>query len=142
MWNARLDESQGGIKIARRNIDNLRCADDTTLVAENDEEWESLLMRVKEEGDKAGLKLKQTRLMPSSPITSRQIDGEKVKAGADFISLGSKITADSSCSHEIKTLAPCKESCDKPRQCIKKQRHLFVDKGPYCQSYGFSSRQV
>ena len=104
MWNARLDESQGGIKIARRSINNLRYADDTTLMAESEKECKSLLMRVKEESDKAGLKLniKRTKLVASSPITSWQTDGEKVKAVTDFIFLGSKITADSYCSHEIK----------------------------------------
>ena len=104
MWNARLDESQGGIKIARRSINNLRYADDTTLMAESEEEWKSLLMRVKEESDKAGLKLniKRTKLVASSPITSWQTDGEKVKVMTDSIFLGSKITAHSYCSHEIK----------------------------------------
>ena len=104
MWNARLDESQGGIKIARKSINNLRYADDTTLMAESEEEWKSLLMRVKEESDKAGLKLniKRTKLVASSPITSWQTDGEKVKVMTDSIFLGSKITAHSYCSHEIK----------------------------------------
>ena len=87
MWNARLDESQGGIKIARRSINNLRYADDTTLMAESEEEWKSLLMRVKEESDKAGLKLnvQKMKIKTSSPITSWQIDGDKVKAMTDFI---------------------------------------------------------
>ena len=101
MQNARMDEAQAGIKIARRNINNLRYADDTTLMVESKEELKSLLMKVKEESEKAGLKLntEKTKIMASSPITSWQIDGETV---ADFIFLGSKITADGDYSHEIK----------------------------------------
>ena len=104
MQNARLDESQAGIKIARRNINNLRCVDDTTLMAESKEELKSLLMKVKEENEKAVLKLSNSKLniMASSPITSWQIDGETMKTVTDFIFLGSKITADGDCSHEIK----------------------------------------
>ena len=104
MWNARLDEAQAGIKIARRNINNLRYADNTTLVAESKEELESLLMKVKEENEKVGLKLtiQKTKIMASSHITSRQIDGETMETGRNFIFLGSKTTADSDCSHEIK----------------------------------------
>ena len=104
MRNAGLDESQAGIKIAGRNINNLRYADDTILMAESEEELKSLLMRVKEESEKAGLKLniKKTKIMASGPITSWQIKGEKVEAVTDFIFLGSKITADGDCSHEIK----------------------------------------
>ena len=103
MQNARLDESQAGIKIAGRNINNLRCADDTTLMAENEEELKSLLMRVKEESEKAGLKLniQKTKTMAFSPITSWEIVGEKVQTVRDFIFLGSKITADGDCNHEI-----------------------------------------
>ena len=103
-WNAILDEAQAGIKIARRNINNLRHADDTTLTEESEEELKSLLMKVKEESEKAGLKLniQKTKIMASSPITSCQIDGEKMKTVADFIFLGSKITADGDCSHKIK----------------------------------------
>ena len=94
-------------------------------------------MKVKEESEKVVLKLniQKTKIMASSPITSWQIDGERVR---DFI-LGSKITADGDCSHEIKTLTPWKESYDQPRQCIKKQRHYFVNKGPSSQGYGFST---
>ena len=105
MWNARLDESQAGIKIAGRNINNLRYADDTILVAESEEELKSLLMKVKEESEKAGLKLsiEKTKIMASSPITSWQIDGETMETVTDFVFLGSKITADGDCSHEIKT---------------------------------------
>ena len=104
MRNARLDESQAGIKIARRNSNNLRYADDTILMAESEEELKSLLMRVKEEGEKAGLKLniQKTKIMASGPITSWQIEGEKVETVTDFIFLSSKITADSDCSLEIK----------------------------------------
>ena len=101
MRNTRLEETQAGIKIARRNINNLRYADDTTLMAESEEELKSLLMKVKEESEKVGLKvnIQKTKIMASGPITSWQIDGETV---ADFIVLGSKITADRDCSHEIK----------------------------------------
>ena len=104
MRNAGLEEAQAGIKIARRNINNLRYADDTTLMAESEEELKSLLMKVKEESEKVGLKLniQKTMIMASGPITSWQIDGETVETVADFIFLGSKITADGDCSHEIK----------------------------------------
>ena len=104
MQNAGLDEAQTGIKIARRNIDNLRYADDTTIMAESEEELKSLSMKVKEESEKAGLKLniQKTKIMASGPITSWEIDGERVETVTDFIFLGSKITADGDCSHEIK----------------------------------------
>ena len=104
MRNAGLDEAQAGIKIAGRNINNLRYADDTTLMAESEEELKSLLMKVKEESEKVGLKLniQKTKIIASSPITSWQIDGETVETVADFIFLGSKITVDGHCSHEIK----------------------------------------
>ena len=104
MRNTALDKSQSGIKIARRNINNLRYADDTTLIAESEEELKSLLVKVKEESEKAGLKLniQKTKIMASSPITSWQIDGDTVGTLANFIFLGSKITADGDCSHEIK----------------------------------------
>ena len=106
MQNARLDEAQAGIKIARRNTNNLRYTEDTTLMAESNEELKSLLMKVKEESEKVGLKLtiQKTKITASSPITSWQIDGETVETVSDFIFLGSKITADGDCSHEIKTL--------------------------------------
>ena len=99
---------------------------------------------MKEESEKAGLKLniQKTKIMASGPITSWQIDGETVETVADFIFLGSKITADGDCSHEKKTLSPWKESYDQPRQHIKKQRHYFVNKGPSSQGYGFSSGHV
>ena len=104
MRNAGLEEAQAGIKIAGRNISNLKYADDTTLMAESEEELRSLLMKVKEESEKVGLKLniQKTKIMASGPITSWQIDGETVETMADFIFLGSKITADGDCSHEIK----------------------------------------
>ena len=104
MKNAGLDEAQAGIKIARRNINNVRYADDTTLMAEHEEELKSLLMNVKEESEKVGLKLniQKAKIMASGPITSWEIDGETVETVADFIFLGSKITADGDCSHEIK----------------------------------------
>ena len=104
MRNAGLDKAQAGIRIARRNINNLRYADDTTLMAESEEELNSLLMKVKEESEKTGLKLniQKTKIMASSPITSWQIDGETVETVADFVFLGSKITVDGDCSHEIK----------------------------------------
>ena len=104
MRNPWLEEEQAGIKIAGRNINNLRYADDTTLMAESEEELKSLLMKMKEESEKVGLKLniQKTKVMAAGPITSWQIDGETVEAVAEFIFLGSKITADGDCSHEIK----------------------------------------
>ena len=104
MRNPRLEETQAGIKIAGRNINNLRYADDTTLIAESGEELKSLLMKVKEESEKVGLKLniQKTKIMASGPITSWEIDGETVEIVSDFIFWGSKITADGDCSHEIK----------------------------------------
>ena len=113
-------------------------------MAESEEELKSLLIKVKEENEKAGLKLniQKAKIMSSGPITSWQIDGENVDTVSDFIYLDSKINADGDCSHEIETLAPWKNSCDKPRQCIQKLRHHFADKGPYSQSYSFSSSHV
>ena len=104
MRNARLEEAQARIKIAGRNINNLRYADDTTLIVESEEELKRLLMKVKEKSEKVGLKLniQKTKIMASGPITSWQIDGETVETVADFIVLGLKITADGDCSHEIK----------------------------------------
>ena len=104
MRNAGLEEAQAGIKIAERNINNLRYADDSTLIAESEEKLKSLLMKMKEESEKVGLKLnmQKTKIMVSGPITSWQIDGETVQTVSDFIFLGSKIPADSDCSHEIK----------------------------------------
>ena len=104
MWNSGLDEAQAGIKTARRNINNLRYADDTTLMAESEEALKRLLMKVKEESEKADLKLniQKTKIMASSPITSWQIDGETNETVTNFIFLGSKLTADGDCSHKIK----------------------------------------
>ena len=115
MRNAGLDEA--GIKIAGRNISDFRYADDTTLMAESEEELKCLLMKVTEESENVGLKLniQKTKIMASSPIISWQIDGQTVETVADFRFLGSKITADSDCSHEIKILIPWKESYDQPR---------------------------
>ena len=106
LWNARLDEAQAGIKIAGRNINNLRYADDATLMAESEEELKSLLMKVKEESEKIGLKLniQKTKIMASGPITSWEIDGETVETVSDFIFGGSKIIADGDCSHDLRFL--------------------------------------
>ena len=114
MRNAGLDEAQAGIKIAGRNINNLRYAGDTTLMAENKEELKSLLMKVKEESEKVGLKfnIQKTKIMASGPITSWQRDGETVETVTDFTIGGSKITADGDCSHEI---SPWKKNYDQPR---------------------------
>ena len=118
MRNPGLEETQAGIKIARRNINKLRYADDTTLMAESKEEIKRLLMKVKEESEKVGLKLniQKMKIMASGPITSWEIDGETMETLKDFILLGSKITADGDCSHEIKRhLTPWKKSYDQPR---------------------------
>ena len=113
-------------------------------MAESEKELKSLLMKVKEEREKVGLKLniQKTKIMASGPITSWQIVGETVETVTDFIFGSSKITADGDCSHEIKTLAPWKKSYDQPRQHIKKQRHYFANKGLSSQGYGFSSGHV
>ena len=142
MRNAGLEEAQAGIKIAGRNLNNLIYADDTTLMAESEEKLKSLLMKVKEESEKVGLKLNilKIKIMASGPITSWEIDGETMET--DFILGGSKITADGDCSHEIKMLVPWKKSYNQPRQLIKKQRHYFTSKGLYSQSYSFSSSHV
>ena len=117
MRNTGLEEAQAGIKIAGRNINNLKYADNTTLMAESKEELKSLLMKVKEEIEKVGLKfnIQKTKITACDPIISWQIDGETVKTVSDFVFLGSKITADGDCSHEIKRLTPWKESYDQPR---------------------------
>ena len=118
MRNTGLEEAQDGIKIARRNINNLRYADDITLMAESEEELKILLIKMKEESEKVGLKLniQKTKIMASGPITSWQIDGETVETVTNFIILGFKITADGDCRHEIKkTLSPWKESYDQSR---------------------------
>ena len=142
MQNDWLDEAQDGIKLARRSINNLRHADDTTLMAESEEELKILLMKVKEKSEKTGLKLniQKMKMMVSGPITSLQIDKETMETVTDFIFLGSKITADDDCSHEIKRcLLLGKKAMTKPRQHIKKQRYYFTNKGPPSQSYGFPS---
>ena len=145
MHNARLVESQAGIKIAKRNINNLRYADDTVLMAENEEELQSLLIRVKEKSEKAGLKLniQKMKIMASDPITLWQIEGEKVEAVTHFIFLGFKITADGGCSHEIKRhLLLGRKSMTKLDSMLKNQRHYFASKSPSSQSCGFSSDRV
>ena len=113
-------------------------------MAESKEELKSLLMKVKEESEKVGLKLniQKTKIMASGPITSWEIDGETMETVTDFIFLGSKVTADGDCSHEIKMLTPWKKNYDQPRQHIKKQRHYLSNKGLSSESYGFSSHQV
>ena len=125
MRNAGLEEAQAGIMIARRNMNNLRYADDTTLMAKSEEELKSLLMKVQEESEEVGLKLniQKTKIMASGPIISWQIDGEAMETVRDFSFGDSKVTADDDCSHEIKMLAPWKKSYDQSRQHIKKQRH-------------------
>ena len=117
MRNAGLEKAQAGIKIAERNINNFRYADDTTLMAESEEELKSLLMKVKEESEKVGLKLniQKTKIVASGPITSWEIEEETVETVSDLIFGGSKITADGDCSQEIKMLTPWKESYDQPR---------------------------
>ena len=140
MRNARLDEAQAGIKIAGRNINNLRYADDTTLMAESEEELKSLLMKVKEESEKAGLKLniQKTKIMASGPITSWQIDGQTMKTVTD-----SKITADGDHSHEIKRcLLLGRKAMTNLDHILKKQRHYFANKDLSCQSCGLSSSHV
>ena len=122
MRNAGPDESQGGLKIDGKNINNLKYADNTTLIAESEEELKSLLMRVKEESEKADLKfsIQKTKIMASGPITSWQKDGGKVETVIDFIFFSSKSTADGDCSHKSKRHLLLEEICDKPRQHVKK----------------------
>ena len=144
MRNAGLDEAQAGVKIAGRNINNLRHADNTNLMAES-KELKSLLMKVKEESEKFGLKLniQKTKIMASAPITSWQIDGETMETVIGYIFLGSKVSADGDCSHEIKR---CFLFGRKPMTSIdsilKKQTHYFANKCPSSQSYLFSSSHV
>ena len=144
MRNAGLEEAQAGIKIAGRNVSNLRYADDTTLMAESEEELKSLLMKVKVENENVGLKLniQKTKIMASGPITSRKIDGETVETVADFILGGSKITADCDCNHEIKRCLLLGRKVMTNLDGILKNRHCFANKGPSSQSYGFSSSHV
>ena len=143
MQNAGLDEAQSGIKIAGRNINNLRYADDTTLRAESEKELKSFLLKVKEESEKVGLKLniQKTKIMAFGPITSWQIDGETVETVADFISSGSKITADGDCSYAIKRGLLLGRNAMTNLDSILKRRDID-NKGPSSQSHGFSSSHV
>ena len=129
MRNTGLEEAQPRIKIAGRNINNLIYANDTTLLAESEEELNSLLMNMKKESDKVGLKLsiQKTKIMASGPITSWETDGETVETVSDIILGGSKITADGDCSHEFKRYLLLGRSYDQPREHIQKQRHYFSD---------------
>ena len=133
-----LEEAQAGIKIAGRNINNHRYADDTTLMAESEEELKSLLMKMKEENEKVGLKLiiQKTKIMASGLITSWEIDGETVETVSDFIFLGSKITADGDCSHELKRRLLLGKGVMTNLDSIFKSRHYFANKGPSSQGYG------
>ena len=145
MKKAGLEEALAVIKIARRNINNLRYADDTTLIAESDEEIKRLLMKVKEESEKVGLKLniQKIKILASGPITSWQIDGEIVETGTEFIFGGSKITADGDCSHEIKRRLVLETKVMTNIDRILKSRGITLPiKGPSSQSYGFSSSHV
>ena len=144
MRNTGLDEAQARIKIAGRNINKPIYADDTTLKAESEEEQKSLLMKVKEESEKVGLKLniQKMKIMASRPITSWQIDRETMETVTDFIFLDSKITVDSDYSHEIKRHLLLGRKVMTNLQHIKKQRHYFANKVLSIQSYGFSSGHV
>ena len=144
MQNAGLDEAQAGIKIAGRNINNLRYADDTILMAESEEELKSLLMKVKVESQKVGLKLSipKTKIMASGPIISWQIDGKRMETVTDFILGGSKITADGDCSHEIKRRLLLGRKVMTKLESIFKSRHYFANKGSSSQGYGFSCGHV
>ena len=143
MRNTWLDEAHAGIKIAGRNINNLRYADDTTLMAEIEEELKSLLMKVKEESEKVGLKLntQKTKIRASGPITLWQVDGETVETMTDFILGGFKITADGDCSHEIKRRLLLGRKAMTNLDSILKSRDI-TDKGPSSQGYGFSRSHV
>ena len=145
MRNARLDEAQAGIKIAGRNVNNLRYADDTTLMVESKEELKSPLMKMKEECEKAGLKLniQEMKFMSSSPINSWQIDGETMETMADFIFWGFKITVDGDCSHEFKRhLLHGRKAMTNLDSVLKSRDVILPTKGPYGQSYGFSSSHI
>ena len=144
MRNAGLDEAQAGIQIAKRNINNLRYADDTTFMAEREEELKSLLMKVKEKNEKAGLKLniQKTKIMASGPITSWEIDGEILETVADFTFLGSNITADGDCSHEIKRRLLLRRKTMTNLDNILKSGDYFANKDPSSQSYLFSSSHI
>ena len=144
MRNAGLEETQSGIEIIGRNINNLRYADDTTLMAESEEELKSLLMKVKEESETVGLKLniQKMKIMASGAITSWDIDGETVETVSDFITLGSKMTADGDSSHEIKRHLFLGRKVMTNLDSIFKSRDYFPNKGPSSQGYGFSNGQV
>ena len=144
MRNAGLEETQAGIKIAGRNINNLRYADDTTLLAESEEELKSLLMKVKEESEEVGLKLniQKTKIMASGPITSWEIDGEPVETVLDFISWGSKIIADGDCSHEIKRRLRLGRKVMTNLDSIWKAETVLCQQSPSSQGYGFSCGHV
>ena len=139
-----LDESQPGIKTAGRNINYLRYADDTILMAESEEALKSLLMKVMDENEKVGLKfnIQKTKIMASGPIISWQIDGEIMETVTDFIFLGSKITVDGDCSHEIKRHLLLRRKAMTNLDSIFKSRHYFAYKHPYRQSYCFSNSHV
>ena len=144
MRNTGLEETQAGIKIAGRNVNNLRYADDTTLMPESEDKLKSLLMKVKEESEKVGLKLniQKTKIMASGPITSWEIDGETLETLSDFILGAPKSLQMVTVAMKLKTVTPWKKSYDQPRQHIEKQRHYFASKGPSIQGYGFSSGHV
>ena len=148
MRNAGLEEAQAGIKIAGRNINNLRYADDTTLMAESEKELKSLLMKVKVESEKVGFKLyiQKTKIMASGPITSWQIDGETVETVSDLFWGAPKslqmVIAAMKLKQQQQQTCSLEECYDQPRQHIKKQRHHFASKGPSSQSYGFSSSHI
>ena len=145
MRNAGLEEAQAGIKIAGRNINNLRYSDDTTLMAESEEELKSLLMKVKVESEKVGLNLniQTTKIMASGPITSWEIDGETVETVSDFLFLGSKITADVDCSYEIRRHLLLGRKAVTNLDSVLKSRHITLPTKCGCnQSSGFSSSHV
>ena len=144
MWNARLNESETGIKTAGRNINNLRYADYTTLMAESEKELNSLLMKVKEESEKVGLKLniQKTKIMASCPITSWQKNGENVETVTGFIFLGSNINADGDWNHEIKRRLLLGRRAMINLGSVFKSIDRFANKGLYSQSYGFSSSHI
>ena len=142
MRDAGLEETQAGIKIARRNINNLRYADDTTLMAESEEELKSLLVKVESEKGGLNLNIQKTKIMASGPITSWQRDGETVETVSAFVFLGSKITADGDCSPEIKWRLLLGRKVMTNLDSIFKSRHYFANKGLSSKGYGFSSSHV
>ena len=144
MRNAGLDEAQAGIKITGRNINSLRYAGDTTIMAESEEELKSLLMKVKEESENVGLKLNilKTKIMASGPITSWKIDGKAMETVTDFIFWAPKSLQMVTAAMKLKSTCSLEEKYDQPRQHIKKQRHYFAKKGLSSQSDGFSNSHV